>query len=68
VVSVDIWRERVMVKDEAGNRRTLTLEQLKAEVAAAPPEGRDVREPDPPRGARRGPDRNGRTGNGKDEH
>lgn len=42
VVSVDIWRERVMVKDESGNRRTLTLEELKAEVAAAPPEARDA--------------------------
>jgi cell fate regulator YaaT (PSP1 superfamily) len=38
VVSVDIWRERVLLKDEAGNRRSLTLEELKGEVAAAPPE------------------------------
>jgi cell fate regulator YaaT (PSP1 superfamily) len=35
VVSVDIWRERVMLKDEEGNRRTVPLEQLKAEVAHA---------------------------------
>ncbi|MCI0435804.1 MAG: stage 0 sporulation protein [Gemmatimonadetes bacterium] len=35
VVSVDIWRERVMLKDEEGNRRTVPLDQLRAEVAAA---------------------------------
>jgi cell fate regulator YaaT (PSP1 superfamily) len=35
VVSVDIWRERVMLKDEDGNRRIVPLEQLKIEVAAA---------------------------------
>jgi cell fate regulator YaaT (PSP1 superfamily) len=35
VVSVDIWRERVLLKDEDGNRRTIALEELKAEVAAA---------------------------------
>jgi cell fate regulator YaaT (PSP1 superfamily) len=35
VVSVDIWRERVLLKDEDGNRRTVPLEELKAEVAAA---------------------------------
>jgi cell fate regulator YaaT (PSP1 superfamily) len=34
VVSVDIWRERVLLKDEDGNRRTVPLEELKAEVAA----------------------------------
>jgi cell fate regulator YaaT (PSP1 superfamily) len=34
VVSVDIWRERVMLKDEDGNRRTVELEELKTEVAA----------------------------------
>jgi cell fate regulator YaaT (PSP1 superfamily) len=35
VVSVDIWRERVLLKDEDGNRRTVALEELKSEVAAA---------------------------------
>ncbi len=55
VVSVDIWRERVMLKDEEGNRRTVALEDLKAEVAAAdalpepqterPPERREASYP-----------------------
>jgi cell fate regulator YaaT (PSP1 superfamily) len=35
VVSVDIWRERVVLKDEEGSRRTIALEALKAEVAIA---------------------------------
>jgi cell fate regulator YaaT (PSP1 superfamily) len=35
VVSVDIWRERVMLKDEEGNRRTVALDDLKTEVAQA---------------------------------
>lgn len=35
VISVDIWRERVLLKDEDGNRRTVDLADLKAEVAAA---------------------------------
>jgi cell fate regulator YaaT (PSP1 superfamily) len=35
VVSVDIWRERVLLKDEEGNRRTVELEELKTEVAQA---------------------------------
>jgi cell fate regulator YaaT (PSP1 superfamily) len=35
VVSVDIWRERVLLKDEDGNRRTVELAELKAEVARA---------------------------------
>jgi cell fate regulator YaaT (PSP1 superfamily) len=35
VVSVDIWRERVVLKDEEGTRRTIALEALKAEVATA---------------------------------
>lgn len=52
VVSVDIWRERVMLKDETGNRRTVSLEELRAEVAAAPPE--DVAG-DAGRGSRHGP-------------
>lgn len=35
VISVDIWRERVALKDEEGNRRTVELAELKAEVAGA---------------------------------
>jgi len=35
VVSVDIWRERILLKDEDGNRRTVVLAELKAEVARA---------------------------------
>ncbi|MGH7505559.1 MAG: PSP1 domain-containing protein [Longimicrobiales bacterium] len=44
VVSVDIWRERVMLKDEDGNRRAVPLEELKTEVAAAGDEA-DAAEP-----------------------
>jgi cell fate regulator YaaT (PSP1 superfamily) len=32
VVAVDIWRERVVLKDEQGDRRTLELAALKSEV------------------------------------
>jgi hypothetical protein len=32
-VTVDIWRELVLLKDEDGNRRTVPLGDLKAEVA-----------------------------------
>ncbi|MEJ2678846.1 MAG: regulatory iron-sulfur-containing complex subunit RicT [Gemmatimonadota bacterium] len=35
VISVDIWRERVLLKDEDGNRRTVELEALKQEVSEA---------------------------------
>jgi cell fate regulator YaaT (PSP1 superfamily) len=35
VISVDIWRERVLLKDEDGNRRTAELEELKREVSGA---------------------------------
>jgi cell fate regulator YaaT (PSP1 superfamily) len=34
VIAVDIWRERVTLKDGEGNRRVVPLESLKAEVAA----------------------------------
>jgi cell fate regulator YaaT (PSP1 superfamily) len=34
VISVDIWRERVHLKTEDGDRRTLTLDELKREIAA----------------------------------
>jgi cell fate regulator YaaT (PSP1 superfamily) len=33
VVSVDIWRERVVLKDEEGSRRSVTLAELRQEVA-----------------------------------
>ena len=33
VVAVDIWRERVVLKDEQGERRTLELAELKTEVS-----------------------------------
>ncbi|HUG39602.1 MAG TPA: regulatory iron-sulfur-containing complex subunit RicT [Longimicrobiales bacterium] len=33
VVAVDIWRERVMLKDEQGERRTVELAELRSEVA-----------------------------------
>jgi cell fate regulator YaaT (PSP1 superfamily) len=33
VISVDIWRDRVLLKDEDGNRRTAELDELKREVA-----------------------------------
>jgi cell fate regulator YaaT (PSP1 superfamily) len=35
VVSIDIWRERILLKDEDGNRRTVELADLRAEVARA---------------------------------
>jgi cell fate regulator YaaT (PSP1 superfamily) len=33
VISVDIWRERVVLRDEEGNRRSVTLAELRQEVA-----------------------------------
>ncbi|MEX0890557.1 MAG: regulatory iron-sulfur-containing complex subunit RicT [Gemmatimonadota bacterium] len=35
VVSVDIWRERVTLRDEEGNRRTVALQDLRGEVTGA---------------------------------
>jgi cell fate regulator YaaT (PSP1 superfamily) len=35
VLSVDIWRERVVLKDQEGERRSLTLSELRREVAKA---------------------------------
>jgi cell fate regulator YaaT (PSP1 superfamily) len=62
VVSVDIWRERVVLKDEEGTRRTVALEALKTEVASAggvmSGEGRESGEGSQERGPR------GRDGNG----
>jgi cell fate regulator YaaT (PSP1 superfamily) len=44
VVSVDIWRERVVLKGQEGDRRTLTLDELRREVA----KGSDPRSPSGP--------------------
>jgi cell fate regulator YaaT (PSP1 superfamily) len=49
VIAVDIWRERVMLKDEDGDRRNVPLAELKSEV-----EGESRRE-----GKGRSADRNG---------
>jgi cell fate regulator YaaT (PSP1 superfamily) len=35
VIGVDIWRERVFLRDDDGNRRTVGLDDLKREVADA---------------------------------
>lgn len=35
VIGIDIWRERVTLRDEDGNRRTVELADLRAEVAEA---------------------------------
>ena len=48
VIGVDIWRERVSLKDEDGNRRTISLEQLKREVADAGSIGEQPRPAAPP--------------------
>jgi cell fate regulator YaaT (PSP1 superfamily) len=71
VVSVDIWRERVVLKDEEGTRRTVALEALKTEVANAggvmSGEGRESGEGSQERGPR-GRDRDsngGRRPNGR---
>ena len=51
VISIDIWRERVVLRDEDGNRRTVELEALKRDVAGAESEARaaerDERRPRP---------------------
>ena len=39
VMSIDIWRERVLLRDEEGNRRSVELEELRREVAGAGGEG-----------------------------
>jgi cell fate regulator YaaT (PSP1 superfamily) len=79
VISVDIWRERVHLKDEDGNRRTLQLEELRRETAAADGRGAERgaagpgREDRPPRelerDRRRGerPDNPFRPGEGRSE-
>lgn len=47
VVVVDIWRDTVTLRDLEGTRRTVPLENLKAEMAAAPAGGAAVREEEP---------------------
>ncbi len=48
VVGVDIWKDSVVLRDQEGERRTLTLEALKSEVALG-----SARAPeDPPRNRR----------------
>lgn len=44
VVSVDIWRDTVLLRDKEGERRTVTLETLKGEVAQGAPrdDGKDA--------------------------
>ncbi len=39
VIAVDIWRERVTLKDEEGERRTVELAELKREVESESPLG-----------------------------
>jgi len=60
VVSIDIWRERVLLKDEDGNRRAVELDALKAEVVRADDgplaEGRPARRRHKPEEQRDGPD------------
>lgn len=64
VISVDIWRELVVLKDEDGTRRTVPLAELKAEVARAA-EG-ELPVPAERRGdGARGQARNGANGKGR---
>ena len=55
VISVDIWRERVQLRDEEGGRRIIALADLKAEVAATG--GEPDRPTPPPRERGERPDR-----------
>lgn len=60
VVSVDIWRELVVLKDEEGERRSVTLAELRSEVAGSgasrPPMDKNRKPPDSGRQKRRGSD------------
>jgi cell fate regulator YaaT (PSP1 superfamily) len=50
VVQIDIWRNLVTLQDENRQRRTIGLEQLRAETVAAPPGERPAQQhPQPPR-------------------
>jgi len=70
VVQIDIWRNLVTLQDENRQRRTIDLEQLRAETVAAPAGERPAAGPQerpslptpqqpqrPPRRPRRGPER-----------
>ncbi len=72
VIAIDIWRSTVTLQDEQRQRRTLSLDELKAETVAQPaaprPEARAERAPRPqlpsptqpqrpPRRPRRAPER-----------
>ncbi len=62
VIAVDIWRERVTLRDSDGSRRVLTLAELKQEVTGEPTEARAGESA--PAGGAGGQDRSG-AGNGK---
>jgi cell fate regulator YaaT (PSP1 superfamily) len=70
VVSIDIWRNLVTLQDESRQRRTIPLDQLKAETITTPPAERPQPQPQarpalptpqqpqrPPRRPRRPPER-----------
>jgi cell fate regulator YaaT (PSP1 superfamily) len=60
VISVDIWRERVMLMDQDGDRRSVTLAELRSEVATGgdppPAAGDDKKIPTSERQKDRGSD------------
>ncbi len=60
VVSVDIWRERVVLKDPEGERRSVTLAELRGEVARSggsrPGAGDEKKSSTPERQKKRGSD------------
>jgi len=59
VVSVDIWRERVVLKGQEGERRTVTLEELRGEMGrgggSRSPEGDDKKKSNQKKDNKRGP-------------
>jgi cell fate regulator YaaT (PSP1 superfamily) len=56
VIGIDIWRERVLLRDEEGNRRTVALDELKRETTAAAAEpAAGAGEAETPAAARRQP-------------
>ena len=60
VISVDIWRERVVLRDQEGDRRSVTLAELRREVAKGgeprAPDGNDEKTSKPERQKKRGPE------------
>jgi len=60
VISVDIWRERVVLMDQEGDRRSVTLAELRGEVATGgdprPPAGDETKTPTSERQKDRGSD------------